>query len=56
MKEIICDICKKRIETHDIHVELDIRIGEKPSTLDMHNLCYLYFMRELRKATEDERL
>lgn len=56
MKEVICDICRKRIEPKDIHVELELRIGDKPSTLDFHNLCYLYFIQELRKATEDERL
>lgn len=53
MKEIICDICKKRIEPKDIHVEVDLHIAEKTKTIDMHNLCYLYFMRELEKATEE---
>ena len=56
MKEIICDICKKRIEPVDIHVELDIRIGDKPSVLDMHNLCYLKFLRTLKEKMDDERL
>ena len=56
MKEIICDICKKRIEPKDIHVEVDLRIGEKVETIDFHSLCYYRFMKELNKAKEDERL
>ena len=58
MKEIICDICKKRIEPKDIPVEIDLRIGDKLETIDMHSLCYYKFMRELKSLTdeEDERL
>lgn len=56
MKEIICDLCRKRIEPKDIHVEVELHVGDKRTTIDMHNLCYMYFMRELKKATEDERL
>lgn len=54
MKEIICDICKRRIEPKDIPVEIDLRIGDKLETIDMHSLCYYKFMRELKKLTEEE--
>ena len=56
MKDVICDLCKKRIEPKDIHVELELHVGDKVNIVDMHNLCYLYFMRELKKRMDDERL
>ena len=56
MKEIICDICRKKIEPKDIPVEIDLRIGDRVETIDMHSLCYYRFLRELKNVTEDERL
>ena len=43
-----------RIEPKDIPVEIDLRIGDKLETIDMHSLCYYRFMRELKSLTEEE--
>ena len=56
MKEIICDVCKKRIEPKDIPVEIELHIADKRLTIDLHNVCYYRFLRGLKEVTEDERL
>lgn len=53
MKIIYCDICKKKIEAHDIPTSLDLNVGGKNISIDMHSACYYKFVRALRDVMEE---
>lgn len=54
MREYICDICRKRIEPKDIHMELQLRVDNKIEYVDFHSICYYKLMRALRESQDEE--
>lgn len=54
MREYICDLCEKRIEPKDIHMEVQLRVDNKIEYADFHSICYYKLLRAIREEGNEK--